>query len=177
MKLDSPEITYLGCSAGALAAVGIVLNGDFDKAVEFCKEDCIPQLRESPFFGLFRLSEYVSACLELYLLPNFKEIPVGHLQVAVTRLPFLTQERIMKFSSKDDLKQVLLASSAAYPFASLVKLSNNSYYVDGGITDFQPIIDDNTLTVSPFYFSDTDIKPSRLVAFTVQRITTYLIID
>jgi hypothetical protein len=35
--------------------------------------------------------------------------------------------------------------------------------VDGGLTDFQPIVDTRTLTVSPFYFNDADIVPSRYV--------------
>jgi hypothetical protein len=39
------------------------------------------------------------------------------------------------------------------------------YCLDGGLSDFQPVIDDDTITVSPFYFSDCDIRPSRYVPF------------
>lgn len=43
--LDYPsKVTYCGCSAGALAAVGLALEGDFDSAVTFCKEKCLPQV-------------------------------------------------------------------------------------------------------------------------------------
>eukprot|EP01037_Dinobryon_pediforme_P034182 gene34182-39979_t len=38
---------------------------------------------------------------------------------------------------------------------------NGTWYLDGLWTDFQPILDEKTVTVSPFYFSDCDIKPSR----------------
>ena len=113
-----------------MAAAGLVLNGDFDSAMQFCKDECIPKAH-GELLGLFRLTEYVSGCLELHLLPRYKEIPVGHLQVAVTRiLPQFHSERIMQFSSKDDLKQVLLASCAAYPLASFIR-RNSCLYMDG----------------------------------------------
>jgi hypothetical protein len=56
----------------------------------------------------------------------------------------------------------ILASCAAFPLSPIV-YRNNGWYIDGGLSDFQPMIDDDTITVSPFYFSDCDIKPSRYV--------------
>lgn len=42
---DYPSsVTYCGCSAGALAAVGLSLEGNFDAAVQFCKDKCVPQV-------------------------------------------------------------------------------------------------------------------------------------
>ena len=32
-------VQYAGCSAGALTAVGLILGGDFDYAIELCKGD------------------------------------------------------------------------------------------------------------------------------------------
>ena len=159
--LDSQNVAYCGCSAGALAAVGLVLDGDFDAAMTYCKDECIPRAH-TEVLGLFQLGEYVTQCLELHLLPKYKPIPSGQLQIAVTRLPFFTTERVVEYSSREDLKSALLASSAAFPAAPLV-FRGNSWCIDGGISDFQPIIDEDTLTVSPFYFSDCDIKPSRYV--------------
>ena len=34
---------------------------------------------------------------------------------------------------------------------------------DGGLSDFKPVIDADTITVSPFYFDYADIKPSRYI--------------
>lgn len=43
--LDYPsKVTYCGCSAGALAAVGLALEGNFDNAVNFCKNKCVPMV-------------------------------------------------------------------------------------------------------------------------------------
>lgn len=154
-------VTYCGCSAGALVSAGLVLEGDFDDAVRFCKDEGIPKAY-SGISGLFKLDEYVLKCLDLHLLSKFKDIPPNILQIAVTKLWFLRPEKVTKFESKQHLIDNLLASSAAFPFASLVKI-NGSLYIDGGLTDFQPIVDEDTITVSPFYFSDCDIKPSRYV--------------
>ena len=159
-KLDK-GVKYCGCSAGALVAAGLVLDGDFDDGIRFSKTEVLPRAYSS-LSGLFKLDQYIKECLDLHLLHNFKDIPNDTLQVAVTKLWMFTAEKITHFKSKDDLVKCLLASSAAFPFASLVK-RNGSWYIDGGLTDFQPTVDEDTITVSPFYFSDCDIKPSRYV--------------
>jgi hypothetical protein len=54
------------------------------------------------------------------------------------------------------------ASAGCFPFAPLVWRKDH-WCIDGGLSDFQPVIDENTITVSPFYFSSADIRPSRYV--------------
>ncbi|RYH16555.1 hypothetical protein EON65_29900 [archaeon] len=154
-------VKYLGCSAGSLAAVGLVIDGDFDAAVKFCKEYCIPKAY-GEINGLFKLSEYVSMCMELCIMPKLKEIPPDTLHVAVTRLPFLQAERVTDHKNVEELVLTLLASCAAFPFAPIVN-RNNGWYIDGGLSDFQPVLDDETITVSPFYFTGCHIKPSRYI--------------
>lgn len=159
---DSPStVTYCGCSAGALTAVGLAIEGDFDGAVNFCKAECVPQAW-GHVKGLFKLGEYVSDCIDMLVMPNYKPLQPGKLQLAVTKLPFFEAVRVTEFSSKEDLKEALLASVAAFPAAPLVHRKGR-YYMDGGMTDFQPVVDADTITVSPFYFSDCDIRPSRYV--------------
>ena len=159
---DSPDtVTYCGCSAGALTAVGLAIEGDFDGAVRFCKETCVPQAW-GHVKGLFKLGEYVSECIDMLVMPNYKPLVPGQLQLAVTKLPFFQAERVTEFASAEALKEALMASVAAYPAAPLV-FRNGQYYMDGGVSDFQPVVDADTITVSPFYFSDCDIRPSRYV--------------
>jgi len=62
----------------------------------------------------------------------------------------------------DDLQLSILASCAAFPFGSLVN-KQGQWYIDGGWSSFQPVEDENTVTISALYFSDCDIKPSRYV--------------
>eukprot|EP00981_Chlorochromonas_danica_P006952 scaffold1507_cov158-Ochromonas_danica.AAC.21 len=154
-------VKYLGCSAGALTAAGIAFDGNFDDAIRFCKEYCLPKAY-GDITGLFRLSDYVSMCIELCLLPNFRNLPKESLQIAVTRLPFFRSERVMVTDDPEECVLALLASSAAFPFAPLVNMKNG-WFIDGGLSDFQPVLDKRTITVSPLYFSNSDIKPSRYV--------------
>ena len=163
-KLDK-GVSYAGCSAGSLTAVGLICGGDFDGAVQHCQDAVIPSMYNS-LFGLFRLPEYCLTCTSMSVFDPFNGdvslIPKGKLQIAVTKLPFFTTERVTYHESKETLMLTILASCAAFPLSPIV-YRNNSWYIDGGISDFQPMIDDDTITVSPFYFCDCDIKPSRYV--------------
>lgn len=161
-KLDE-GVRYYGCSAGALAAAGIVVKGEFDSAIQFCKDHCLPTAYGRSD-GLFLLSQYVSECVKANILPNIpaEGIPDNALNVAMTQLPFMKGEMASKFDSTDDIVLSLLASCAAFPLASLVN-KQGKWYIDGGITNFQPVEDAKTVTVSALYFSDCDIKPSRYV--------------
>jgi hypothetical protein len=158
--LDFPDVKYLGCSAGALASAAIVLGSDFDAAMKFCKEECLTKAHGS-LSGLFCLHDYVDGVLELQR-EKFFDIPEGRLQISVTQLPLLTSERVTKYSSWEDLKTCLLSSCAAFPLAK-IQYRNGRWCCDGGFTDFVPVLDNTTISVSPFYFSQCDIKPSRYV--------------
>ncbi|CAM9127315.1 unnamed protein product, partial [Ectocarpus fasciculatus] len=156
-------VKYAGCSAGALTAAGLTLGGDFDEAVQYCKDYCLPKAF-SKISGLFNLDHYVETCLVATCnLHRWRELSDGQLQVAVTRLlPYFSRERKTSYESEADLLDSLKASAAAFPFAPL-QYRHGSWCVDGGLSDFQPIVDSTTVTVSPFYFSRADIKPSRYV--------------
>lgn len=165
------DVRYYGCSAGSLAAVGLAAQGEFDEAIQFCKDECIPSAY-GDIGGLFRLQDYVKNCIDKCVLSRmdidslvannqlfFKK---KKLNVATTKLPNLQPIRFNEFKSKEQLLNALCGSCAAFPFAQIVRIGDH-WHIDGGLSDFQPVEDDDTITVSPLYFSDTDIKPSRYV--------------
>lgn len=156
-------VKWAGCSAGALAAAGIALDGDFDAAIAFCKKKCLP--RTEYVSGLFTLDEYVGSCIDTLLIKagKFKDLEPGELQVAITKFPYMSSVRVTEHHGAQDLKETLLSSAAAYPAAPIHNHSRFGLCIDGGLSDFQPTIDSDTVTVSPFYFSDCDIRPSRYV--------------
>ena len=155
------DVKWAGCSAGALAAAGIALDGDFDAAIEFCKRECLP--RTNSVRGLLSLDEYVSSCIDSLLISKYHDLEPGELQVAITKFPYLSGVRVTEHHGAQDLKETLLASAAAYPAAQIHNHSRFGLCIDGGLSDFQPVLDGDTVTVSPFYFSDCDIRPSRYV--------------
>lgn len=124
---------------------------------------CIPQCRGT-LLGPFLLHKYVRGCLEYTgCLDECWENAKQKLHVAVTALPDFRAVRVSDFASKEDLISALLASAAAFPMAPPVRRQGR-WLIDGGISDFQPLIDaDATVTVNPFYFSQADIRPSRYV--------------
>ena len=162
-NLDQKISKLAGCSAGALTAVGIALEGDFDLAIDICKKECVPRCYQHwAGWGLFGIGEYAEHTMNKTCNIHRWDELGDRLELAITRLPFFQAERAKEFHSTEDLKQALLASASCYPFAPLIH-RKNSWCMDGGMSDFQPIINENTITVSPFYFSSADIKPSRYV--------------
>lgn len=161
-SFDLRKTKFLGCSAGGLCAAGMTLDGDFEAAKQFCKERCVTRAYAS-WGGIFRIGEYVTECLEVAVdLGKVTKVPTGKLQIQYTKLPFFEGELAQDYHSKEDLENCLLSSAAAFPFAPLIH-HRGQWNVDGGYTAFQPIEDETTITVSPLYFMNTDIKPSRYV--------------
>lgn len=166
--LHKKNIKVSGCSAGALAAAGLALGGDFDAAVNACKTDCVPSARGS-WYGFMNIPKYIiDSCGIGGFLPNWNTVAHGELQIAVTGLPLLEKKRIMNFTSENDLLQCLLASCAIFPLARLVHY-RDSWHIDGGLTDFVPDVQgvspEDTISVSPFHISYCDIVPSRYIPF------------
>ena len=81
-----------------------------------------------------RIDEYVAKCLELHLVPKYKTIRPGMLQIAITRLPWLSAERVVEYLSRDDLTKCLLASSAAFPICPLI-FHRGTWCIDGNLDD------------------------------------------
>ena len=107
-----------------------------------CKDDCLPRAHSS-IRGLFDLARYVSEAVDLACnLHKWNELEPEQLQIAITRLPLFNNERATQFTSQEDLKSCLMASAAPFPLAPLV-YRRGGWCVDGGLSDFQPIIDEN----------------------------------
>ncbi|TFJ82081.1 hypothetical protein NSK_006746 [Nannochloropsis salina CCMP1776] len=157
------EARFSGCSAGALTALGLCVEpSSFDKAVEYCKAVCIPRCRGT-LLGPFLLHKYVRGCLDYSgCLEEHWQRANGRLSVAVTGLPDFRAIRINDFRSKEELISALMASAAAFPLSPPVR-RRNKWLIDGGLSDFQPVLESHTVTVNPFYFSQADIRPSRYV--------------
>ena len=161
-QILTKRVKFAGCSAGGLVSAGLALEGDFEAAKKFCKERCVTRAYAS-ISGIFKIGDYVSECLDYAVdLKKVVSLPKGKCQIQFTRLPFFRGERALEYESEEDIKKCLLSSAAAFPFAPLV-YHRGYWNVDGGYTAFQPLIDKDSITVSPLYFVNADIKPSRYV--------------
>ena len=166
----------LGASAGSLVACGMVLGLDFT-AVAAMALDGVDRTHGN-VSAAFRLRSLVSDSLDFFFAEYdhmhagesdaapAHDVLAGRVAVSVTTLPFFRKKRYTHFRSRAHLKQVLLASCCMSPLAGLPFKLDGEWVMDGGISDYQPRATtalNSTVTVSPFFCSSADIRPSRYV--------------
>ncbi|KAG7394498.1 hypothetical protein PHYBOEH_005077 [Phytophthora boehmeriae] len=154
----------IGCSAGALTATALALNCNFDKIRHHVLRNVVPKAHES-LAGYFRVRPYLRDTLENHggLDQYAKVNATQQLTVVYSSLSALASRRVTTFDSQEHLEESLLASCCAPPIAGLPFKLNGEWVMDGGLLDFQPVYDDKTVTISPFYCTGADIKPSAYV--------------
>ena len=90
---------------------------------------------------------------------NSHEIVNGRVAISVTRVSDGKNVLLTHFDTYDELIQALLCSSFIPGFSGWKPLKIKGVrYVDGGFTNNLPMINDNTVTVSPFS-GEADICP------------------
>jgi hypothetical protein len=139
---------------------------DFRAVRDFALE-CV-QATHGGLVQAFTLRAMILRCMDKLLKTKPGEPPPHmrlrkRLQVSVTTLPFCANRRYSEFDSYEDFRNALLASCTMAPLAGLPFKYRGVWVCDGGLSDFKPVIDADTITVSPFYFDYADIKPSRYI--------------
>ncbi|KAL4160145.1 hypothetical protein PRNP1_000716 [Phytophthora ramorum] len=155
------DARLIGCSAGALTATGLALHCDFDAIRDYVLNHVIPGAHEWPA-GFFRARAFLLDTLKAEgKLHEYKKLNASQqVTVVYTSLSALKSRRLTAFESQRHLTDSLMASCCATPIAGMPFRLGGEWVMDGGILDFQPIYDDKTVTVSPFYCTGADIKPS-----------------
>ncbi|CEG48139.1 patatinlike phospholipase [Plasmopara halstedii] len=151
----------IGCSAGALTATGLALNCDFDAIRDHVLYRIAPQAHAS-LASYFRVRTYLRDTLARHCCTHLFETlnESQRLTIVYTSLTSLKSRRVTTFDSAEHLTETLLASCCAPPIAGLPFKLDGEWVMDGGMLDFQPVLDDKTVTISPFYCVGADIKPS-----------------
>lgn len=156
----------IGCSAGALTATALALRCDFDAIRDYVLAEVVPKAHAS-WGGPFNVRQYLRATLAatggLHQFEKLNDKPETHLTIVYSSLSAWKSLRVSRFDSQQHLTDALLASCCAPPIAGLPFKLKDDWVMDGGLLDFQPVLDDRTVTVSPFYCTGADIKPSRYV--------------
>ncbi|XP_062866726.1 patatin-like phospholipase domain-containing protein 4 [Trichomycterus rosablanca] len=144
-----------GASAGALVAAVIITAPD---RLEQCKEFTIKLASNVRKQKLGAMTPGYDFMCELRdgideILPtNAHLLACKRLHVSITNLKMGRNSMVSSFSSREDLIQVLLASSFVPVYAGMkaVELQGQNW-IDGGFTDGLPILPvGRTITVSPF---------------------------
>jgi len=164
---------FIGASGGAGVSVGLALNVDAKRCADY-QVRCCSHFHENPVKNIWQMGDYARTCLlrtmhdETYLNENLKK---GKVSLAITLLPSLKGVNVSKFENNQELVDALMASCCLAPIAGIpwqIQRPNdpethNQWVIDGGLAQMIPKLSKKTITVSPLYCFDADIKPSRYV--------------
>ncbi|XP_045619539.2 1-acylglycerol-3-phosphate O-acyltransferase Pnpla3 isoform X2 [Procambarus clarkii] len=150
-----------GASAGALAAVCLLCDSPLGTITSSVLKTATEARRRTlgPFSPTFNIEKLLREGL-LSVLPDDAHLIVsGKLFISVTRISDGKNILLSQFDTKEDLIQAILCSAFIPGFSGWLPISFRGVrYIDGGFSDNLPILDDNTITVSPFS-GESDICP------------------
>ncbi|XP_060039091.1 patatin-like phospholipase domain-containing protein 4 [Erinaceus europaeus] len=154
-KLLGDVQAFAGASAGSLVA-SVLLTAP--QKIQDCYEFTCHLAEEARGQALgaatpgFDFMARLRSGVDSVLPPDAHLLAQHRLHVSITHTGTLRNRRVSCFSSRDDLIQVLLASSFVPVYAGLKPVEyQGQRWVDGGLTDSLPVLPDGrTVTVSPF---------------------------
>ncbi|KHN74143.1 Uncharacterized protein C05D11.7 [Toxocara canis] len=151
-----------GASAGSIISACLVCNVCISRATSIIL-NVVNQARSHTFGALnrdFDLMGIVRADLEMELPENAHVLCSGRLRISLTRMSDMKNVVVSQFDSKADLIQAIICSCFIPVYGGLqYPQFHGETYIDGGVTDNQPVVDKHTITVSPFSGAN-DICPS-----------------
>uniref|UniRef100_A0A0K0ESS7 triacylglycerol lipase n=1 Tax=Strongyloides stercoralis TaxID=6248 RepID=A0A0K0ESS7_STRER len=150
-----------GASAGSIAATFLLCDICISKATSNILQ-VVTQARSRALGALhpsFNLLKLVRDGLELALPDNAHELCSGKLFISLTRVKDHKNVIVSQYDTKEELIQAIICS-CFIPFycGRIPPKFRGEQYVDGGISLNQPVIDDNSITISPFS-GESDICP------------------
>lgn len=170
-----------GSSAGALAAVAHIC-GDVtlaQAASDFLRTAIEARSRSlGPFHPAFDINAILTESLQRGLPEDVHLRASGRLHVSLTRVYDGENVIINKFDSKEDVIQAIICSCFIPFWSGIVAPKYKGItYTDGGFSNNLLILDDKTITVSPFA-GEADICPqddsNNLISFSLSNTSVSL---
>ncbi|KAL2103793.1 hypothetical protein ACEWY4_000661 [Coilia grayii] len=151
-----------GASAGALVAAAVVcgasMGGVRDDVIEFAK--LVREHSFGPLHPAVNVFKWMENTIRRRLPLDSHKLATGRLCISLTRVPDGKNVIVSEFQTEEDLIKVLLCSCFVPMYCGVIPPSYKGvHYVDGGLTDIQPMqTTGHTLTISPFA-GEIDICP------------------
>lgn len=150
-----------GASAGSLAAAALACEVPLGETTTYVLRVAVRARQRAlgPLHPGFDINGIIHDGLCKLLPENAHKLCSGRLHVSLTRVSDGKNVLLSQFESREHLVEALKCS-CFIPFYSGLRPPkiNGVAYMDGGFSDNQPSLDENTVTVSPFA-GDSDICP------------------
>ena len=163
---------FIGSSGGAACCAALALNIDSQSLADFLLH-CCADYHSDRLHNTFAVRNYIKASFERSVEENtfqHQAILDGRLNVVISLVPSMKEVVVNSFSDNEEFINVCLASCTATPFGGFpLKLNstnpdiNGKFAMDGAVTNMLPVMSPKTIRITPLYFLDADIKPSRYV--------------
>lgn len=153
-----------GASFGALSACCLLcdlplgqLTSDVLRVVSEARAGSL-----GPFSPSFSIQNVLLERMQSFIPLDAHKIVSGKLHISLTRVYDGQNVIVSEFPTREDLLQALLASCFVPVFSGMLPPRFHGIrYMDGGFSDNLPVLDENTITVSPFC-GESDICPRDL---------------
>lgn len=130
------------------------MTSDFFRVVNEARSHSL-----GPFSPSFNIQTCLLEGLQKFLPPDAHERVNGRLHVSLTRSYDGKNIIVSQFDSREDLLQALLCACFIPGFSGILPPRFQGIrYMDGAFSDNLPVLDENTVTVSPFC-GESDICP------------------
>lgn len=130
------------------------MTSDFFRVVNEARSHSL-----GPFSPSFNIQTCLLEGLQKFLPPDAHERVNGRLHVSLTRTYDGKNIIVSQFDSREDLLQALLCACFIPGFSGILPPRFQGVrYMDGAFSDNLPVLDENTVTVSPFC-GESDICP------------------
>ncbi|RWS26504.1 patatin-like phospholipase domain-containing protein 2 [Leptotrombidium deliense] len=150
-----------GASVGALVATAMACNLPLGESTSDILKVAIQARSRAlgPFHPTFDINKILTDALIKTLPENAHVLVNGRLHISVTRVSDGNNVILSQFDSKEDLIQAMLCSCFIPFWSGIVPPKFHGVaYMDGGFSDNLLVLDENTVTVSPFA-GESDICP------------------
>ena len=160
----APSTRFSGASAGSGLSVLLAQGTPAKQIAQVAIDILRPHKHRNIISNPTILFEFADRFLEHFITKDTLDKIEDRVFISITTLNPIQNLLVNQFHHTDDLCRAIRASCHIPSFQKRSVLFRGYSCIDGGFTNNNPILDQNTLRVSPFFFEpQIDISPSTSV--------------
>lgn len=160
-RLDCHRLRFVGSSAGAGMSVIMVTGQDLVEVAQLAIDLLSTHCKRQRLVTTWHLHAIVKELADALVGEGTARLVSGRIGVSLTAVPFMRNEILTHFASDHDLREALRASCFLPTPWKWAYRYRDGWFVDGGLSDNQPVLTPHALCVSPFWFGQmSHVQPA-----------------